>query len=98
MASTSNTTKKASSRWGSFLAGVESRLDTILADEDTSSNSQKKEDGGLQTQAGEKEVPRASKVGEGGLHNIYILRSLERLTEIRRLSNSINQQSSRTPQ
>ncbi|KAL8771174.1 MAG: hypothetical protein Q9209_003345 [Squamulea sp. 1 TL-2023] len=33
MASTPSTTQK-SSRWGAFLAGVESRLDTILADED----------------------------------------------------------------
>ena len=36
MASPPPTTQKAS-RWGSFLAGVESRLDTILADDDTAS-------------------------------------------------------------
>lgn len=35
MASQPPTAQKPSSRWGSFLAGVESRLDTILADEDT---------------------------------------------------------------
>ena len=39
--STQPTALKPSSRWGSFLqqavAGVESRLDTILADEDTTS-------------------------------------------------------------
>ena len=39
--STQPTTLKPSSRWGSFLqqavAGVESRLDTILAEEDTTS-------------------------------------------------------------
>ena len=34
MASQPSTAPKSSSRWGSFLAGVESRLDTILADED----------------------------------------------------------------
>lgn len=34
MASAPSNTQK-SSRWGSFLAGVESRLDTILADEET---------------------------------------------------------------
>ncbi len=65
MASTPNTTKKGSSRWGSFLAGVESRLDTILADEDPSSSSQKKDDGGLQTQVGMKEVLAASKARDG---------------------------------
>ena len=35
MASQPPTAQKSSSRWGSFLAGVESRLDTILAEEDT---------------------------------------------------------------
>ena len=35
MASQSTANPKSSSRWGSFLANVESRLDTILADEDT---------------------------------------------------------------
>ena len=69
MASTPNTTKKASSRWGSFLAGVESRLDTILADEDTSSSSQKNEDGGSQTQAGKKETPAASRAKDSRMHN-----------------------------
>lgn len=35
MASQQQAAQKSSSRWGSFLANVESRLDTILADEDT---------------------------------------------------------------
>ncbi len=69
MASTPNASKKGSSRWGSFLAGVESRLDTILADEDTSSSSQKKEDGGLQIPAGKKEVLAASKARDSKMHN-----------------------------
>ncbi|KAL8781655.1 MAG: hypothetical protein Q9213_005920 [Squamulea squamosa] len=40
MTSTPSTTQK-SSRWGAFLAGVESRLDTILADEDQPSTRSK---------------------------------------------------------
>ena len=35
MASQPSAASKSSSRWGSFLANVESRLDTILADEET---------------------------------------------------------------
>ena len=38
MASPAPTAAKAS-RWGSFLTGLESRLDTILADEDVTSKS-----------------------------------------------------------
>ena len=70
MASTPNTTKKASSRWGSFLAGVESKLDTILADEDTSTSSQKKEDGGLRSQARKKETQAASRTIDGGVQKL----------------------------
>lgn len=69
MASAPNTTKKGSSRWGSFLAGVESRLDTILADEDPSSSSQKKEDRGPQTPAGKKDVLAASRARDGRMHD-----------------------------
>lgn len=46
---------KASSRWGSFLAGVESKLDTILADEPASSSSATK-DGGNWEQPARKDV------------------------------------------
>lgn len=55
--------QKSSSRWGSFLAGVESRLDTILADEDTKLSAPKI-DGGIQEQPGRKDgmaVPAAAK-------------------------------------
>ncbi|KAL8944101.1 MAG: hypothetical protein Q9216_000692 [Gyalolechia sp. 2 TL-2023] len=38
-----SSTAQKSSRWGAFLAGVESRLDTILADEDQPSNKPKSE-------------------------------------------------------
>lgn len=48
----SSTAQKSSSRWGSFLAGVESRLDTILADEDTRAPT--RGDGPVQEQPGKK--------------------------------------------
>ena len=54
MASQPPTGQKSSSRWGSFLAGVESRLDTILADEDTKPSAPKT-DGGTQEQLGKKD-------------------------------------------
>ena len=63
MASQPPTTQKSSSRWGSFLAGVESRLDTILADEDRKPPPAKA-DGGTQEQPGKKDgitVPHAAK-------------------------------------
>lgn len=44
MASQPSTTQKSSSRWGSFLANVESRLDTILADDDSLSKTAGKGD------------------------------------------------------
>ena len=70
MASTPNTIKKASSRWGSFLAGVESRLDTILADEGPPSSSQKQDDEGLHTPAGKKETLAASKARDGTMDTL----------------------------
>ena len=63
MASQPPTAQKSSSRWGSFLAGVESRLDTILADEDTKAPPAKT-DGGTQEQPGKRDgmaVPPAAK-------------------------------------
>ena len=51
MASQPPSGQKSSSRWGSFLANVESRLDTILADEDTAAKQQTvKGDGKVQEQ------------------------------------------------
>lgn len=64
MASQPPTAQKSSSRWGSFLAGVESRLDTILADEDTKAPSPAKPEGTTQDQPGKKDgmaVPTAAK-------------------------------------
>ncbi|KAL9126177.1 MAG: hypothetical protein Q9217_004739 [Psora testacea] len=55
-----STQAQKSSRWGSFLAGVESRLDTILADEEP--KSQIKQNGKVSDQPGKKEgmaVPAA---------------------------------------
>ena len=45
------TTSQKSSRWGSLIAGLESRLDTILADEDTV-KAQKKNEASVQEQPG----------------------------------------------
>lgn len=52
----SSGTFKASSRWGSFLAGVESKLDTILADEPATSSSPAAKDGGNREQQAKKDV------------------------------------------
>ena len=63
MASQPPTAQNLSSRWGSFLAGVESRLDTILADEDAKAPPAKS-DGGTQEQPGKKDgmaIPPATK-------------------------------------
>ena len=54
MASQPNTAQK-SSRWGSLIAGLESRLDTILADEDTVKAQQKKNEGAAQEPLGKQE-------------------------------------------
>ena len=53
MASQPNTSQK-SSRWGSLIAGLESRLDTILADEDTV-KAQKKTEAAVQEQPGKQD-------------------------------------------
>lgn len=53
MASQPNTSQK-SSRWGSLIAGLESRLDTILADEDTV-KAQKKNEAAVQEQPGKQD-------------------------------------------
>lgn len=57
MASQTSAAQKGSSRWGSFLAGVESRLDTILADEETAKiAARNRQDGGAQEQPGKKDT------------------------------------------
>ena len=53
MASQPNTSQK-SSRWGSLIAGLESRLDTILADEETV-KAQKKNEASVQEQPGKQD-------------------------------------------
>lgn len=68
MASPPSTTK-SSSRWGSFLqqavAGVESRLDTILADDDTPSKDSKIPE--LPARKESSKVPAAAKVQQDGM-------------------------------
>lgn len=57
MASQPSAVQKSSSRWGSFIAGVESRLDTILADEETAKvAARNRQDGGFQEQPGKKDA------------------------------------------
>ena len=63
MASQPNTAQKSSSRWGSFLAGVESRLDTILTDEDTAKQASQLRDGGVQEQPAKKETMAVPSAG-----------------------------------
>ena len=50
MASQQQAAQKPSSRWGSFLANVESKLDTILADEDTAGKAAAARGDGVKTQ------------------------------------------------
>lgn len=62
-------TTKSSSRWGTFLqqavAGVESRLDTILADEDTPSKDSKTPE--LLAKKESTKIPAATKVQQDGM-------------------------------
>ena len=53
-------TSKTTSRWGSFLNGLESKLDTILADEDPAAKRPGKADGLVQGQAGKKDGLQSS--------------------------------------
>ena len=81
MASQPPTAQKSSSRWGSFLAGVESRLDTILADEDRKLPPARAE-GATQEQPGKKDgmtVPTAAK--PTGSRTASANRAQERLNE-----------------
>ena len=81
MASQPPTAQKSSSRWGSFLAGVESRLDTILADEDRKPPPAKVE-GGTQEQPGKKDgmtIPTAAR--PPGSRTASANRAQERLNE-----------------
>ena len=81
MASQPPTAPKSSSRWGSFLAGVESRLDTILADEDTKAPPAKVE-GGTHEQPVKKDgmaIPPAAKPASS--RTASASRAQERLNE-----------------
>ena len=81
MASQPPPAQKSSSRWGSFLAGVESRLDTILADEDRKPLPPKAE-GGTQEQPGKKDgmtIPTAAR--PPGSRTASASRAQERLNE-----------------
>ncbi|KAL9031714.1 MAG: hypothetical protein Q9196_000262 [Gyalolechia fulgens] len=83
MASLPSTTQR-SSRWGAFLAGVESRLDTILADEDEPS-SRPKSESTRQVQAGQKDSiapsPGQRAVGESISRPSSTSRAQDRLNE-----------------
>ena len=67
MASQSTAAQKSSSRWGSFLAGVESRLDNILADEDTAKKASDARDLARQEQPGKKDAMAIPSDGKPGL-------------------------------
>ena len=67
MASQGSTTQKSSSRWGSFLAGVESRLDTILADEETAKKASEARGTAKQEQLGRKDGTTQSSTPKSSL-------------------------------
>lgn len=56
MAFAQSTGSKTTSKWGSFLTGLESKLDTILGDEDPVASRAVGNDGGTQDQPAKKEV------------------------------------------
>lgn len=56
----------ASSRWGSFLTGLESKLDTILADEDPKNTRQSKGNEARQDQKHKNEITASSGVQSRG--------------------------------
>lgn len=56
-----------SSKWGSLLSGLESRLDTLLADEETAKRASDARDGSKQEQPGKKDAMAAPPSGKTGL-------------------------------
>lgn len=56
-----------SSKWGSLLSGLESRLDTLLADEETAKKASDARDGSKQDQPGRKEAMAIPPAGRAGL-------------------------------
>lgn len=81
MASQPSAAQRSSSRWGSFLSSVESRLDTILAEEDTS-NPASKAGTKIQEQPGKKDgmaVPLAGSAAQSRTPSTN--RAQERLNE-----------------
>jgi hypothetical protein len=56
----------ATSRWGSFLTGLESKLDTILADDDPKSTREPKRSEGKQEQRLKNEAAASSGVRSRG--------------------------------
>ena len=67
MSSQPTAAQKSSSRWGSFLAGVESRLDNILADEDTAKKASDARDSARQEHNGKKDAMAIPSDGKPGL-------------------------------
>lgn len=65
MASQTPALQKPSTRWGSFLSSVESRLDTILADEDTAAKNPGKDDGKIKEQPGKRDAMVVPAIGGG---------------------------------
>lgn len=66
----------ASSRWGSFLTGLESKLDTILADEDPKNTRQSKGSEAKQDQKHKNEVTALTGVQSRGDSMVLSLSSL----------------------
>lgn len=68
----------AASRWGSFLTGLESKLDTILADEDPKTARQPKGNEAKQEQKHKNEVTAATGVRSRGDSMVLGLFALSR--------------------
>lgn len=63
----------ASSRWGSFLTGLESKLDTILADEDPKTTRHSKGNEGKQEQKHKFEIAAGTGVQSRGDSMVHSL-------------------------
>ena len=83
MASQQQAGQKSSSRWGSFLANVESRLDTILADEDTAGKAAAARGDGTkaQEQPGKKDAMMAVPASGSSSRTASTNRAQDRLNE-----------------
>lgn len=82
MTSSQSTGSKSTSKWGSFLTGLESKLDTILGDEDPATSRAASKDGGTQDQATKKEAVASLSVGKSRGESTVLYAQLRVIMEV----------------